>query len=86
MLDLNILISKLYSYGLRGVVLRWLTKQTTACAVCWEKFCSEIPQGSVLVPKLSILYIDDIFDVSKIMQFCFVFSLTIQASLVQERI
>lgn len=48
-LDLNILISELYSYGLRGVALRWLTEQTTACAVCWENVCLKIecgvPQG-----------------------------------------
>ena len=77
-LNHNILISKLSSYGIRGVVLDWLRSylenrkqylQLSNIKSDLKKIECGVPQGSVLGPKLFLLYINDICDVSTILQF-----------------
>lgn len=77
-IDHQILISKLYTYGIRGVVLDWLTSylQQRQQYVEFDGYRSEcmniecgLPQGSILGPKLFILYINEICEVSKKLQY-----------------
>jgi retron-type reverse transcriptase len=68
-IDRNILLRKLKSYGIRGLVLKWF-ESFSANRMQRKKFgdsYSEIshinlgvPQGSVLAPILFILYMNDI--------------------------
>jgi len=64
-IDHQLLISKLYAHGIRGVVLDWLTSYLQQRqqyveldghrSECMNIECG-LPQGSILGPKLFILY------------------------------
>ena len=70
----DILISKMERYGIRGVVLKWLKSyisnrqqfvQLGNHKSSFLEIKCGVPQGSVIGPKLFILYINDIYKVSK---------------------
>ena len=77
-IDHNILLNKLYHYGIRGISndciksflenRKQFVQYDDAISDYKEILCS-VPQGSILGPKLFILYINDICKISEIMKF-----------------
>ena len=77
-IDHNILLNKLYHYGIRGITNDWIKsylenrKQFVQCddAISdYKEILCGVPLESILGPKLLILYINDICNISEIMKF-----------------
>lgn len=77
-IDHNLLMTKLERYGIRGIAYTWLKNyldnrkqyvQLNDEKSDLLRITCGVPQGSVLGPKLFIMYINDICNVSKLLHF-----------------
>ena len=69
---------KLHFYGVRSIAHKWIVgylenkKQFVQYKNCHSDIpnvCCDVPQGSILGPKLCVIYMNDICNVSKVFKF-----------------
>ena len=74
----DILLSKLYTYGIRGMPFKWFKSYLCNCThfvkideieSSMETITCEVPQGSMLGPLLVLLYINDLPNSSEKLSF-----------------
>ena len=77
-IDHKLLLTKLEHYGIRGVAFDWIKsylcerKQYVSVNSCNSEAMNVVcgvPQGSILGPKLFILYVNDVCNVSSLLRF-----------------